>query len=185
MPRLFIAIDLPVAVKQALGDLRTGLPGARWVPDEQLHLTLRFVGETDDAQAAELACGLAALRPHAFPLHLKGVGIFPATGPPRILWVGLKKSAPLWELHRQVEGVVRCLDLPPDRKKFSPHITLARLDRRPAPTLAAYLAAHQRFRQPPFRVTAFRLYTSVLHPHGAAHSCLAEFPLPGPGSVQP
>lgn len=177
MPRLFIAIDLPVAVKQSLGGLCTELPGARWVPDDQLHLTLRFLGETDEARTAALACGLAALRPHPFPLHLKGLGFFPATGPPRILWVGLKKSAALLELHRQVEGVVRHLDLPEDRKKFSPHITLARLDPRAAPHLAAYLAAHPRFRQPPFRVTAFRLYASVLHPHGAVHTCLAEFPL--------
>lgn len=175
MPRLFIALDLPAEIKAAIRLLCTGLPGARWVPDEQLHLTLRFIGDLNPSLLVEVKDHLAEVRAKPFPLHLEGVGLFPPVGRPRVLWVGLKKSDALLELRTEVDRVLEHLDIPPEKKKFAPHLTIARLAKRPEPLLGAYLLAHNLFRQPPFRVNSFRLYTSILRPAGAVHTCEAEY----------
>lgn len=179
MSRLFIAIDLPDDIKTAIRGLCSGLPGARWVPDDQLHLTLRFLGEVDHSLFAELYEGLEEIRCKPFPLHLKGLGVFPHTGKARVLWVGMKKSDALTELRKKVDSIVRRLDIPLEKKKFSPHITIARLQKTPAPRLGTYLAANNLFRQPPFRVNSIRLYSSILKPEGAVHTCEAEYFLTG------
>ena len=175
MPRLFIAIDLPEDIKEGISPLCTGLPGARWVRDEQLHLTLRFLGDVDHSLFSELYSGLDEVRTKPFPLHIKGLGVFPSGRKPRVLWVGLKKSAPLIELRKKVDSVMRHLDIPLERKRFSPHITIARFSKPPGPRLGDYLVGNNLFRQPPFRVNSFRLYSSILRPEGAIHNCEAEY----------
>ena len=119
MPRLFIAIDLPEEIKEEMSHLCTGLPGARWVPDEQLHLTLRFIGEVDHSLVAELYSRLEEVKHKPFPLHIKGLGVFPNLSKPRVLWVGLKKRTALVELRKKVDSIVRKLDIP--LEKSSPH----------------------------------------------------------------
>ncbi|MEN8258809.1 MAG: RNA 2',3'-cyclic phosphodiesterase [Thermodesulfobacteriota bacterium] len=185
MPRLFIAIDLPDKIKEEVSLLCSGLPGARWVPDEQIHLTLRFIGEVEHPLVAELDSRLDEVRCKPFPLHIKGLGVFPSLSKPRVLWVGLKKSTALLELRKKVDSVVRHLDIPLEKKKFSPHITIARLHKRPGPRLGTYLAGNNLFRQPPFRVNSFRLYSSILKPEGAIHTCEAEYFLAPPSLDQP
>jgi 2'-5' RNA ligase len=175
MPRLFIAIDLPKEIKKAIHGLCSGLPGARWTPDDQLHLTLRFLGEVEQSLFAELYSRLDEIRGEAFPLHLTGLGVFPNTTAPRVLWVGLDKSDPLVELRTRVDSVVRDLNIPLEKKKFSPHITIARLDKPPGPRLGTYLAANNLFRPPPFQADSFRLYSSILRLDGAVHTCEAEY----------
>ncbi|PLX51104.1 MAG: RNA 2',3'-cyclic phosphodiesterase [Desulfobulbaceae bacterium] len=175
MPRLFIAIDLPADIKEAIKPLCCGLPGARWVPDDQLHLTLRFIGDLDHELFAELYAGLEEVKAKPFPLHIKGLGTFPPRGKPRVLWLGLKKSDALIDLRKKVDSVLRRLEIPLEKKKFAPHITIARLGKTPAPRLGTYLAANNLFRQPPFRVTSFHLYSSILKPEGAVHTCEAEY----------
>jgi 2'-5' RNA ligase len=177
MPRLFIAIDLPTDIKDMLHGLCSGLPGARWVPDDQLHLTLRFIGDVEHSLFAELYSRLDEVRATPFPLHLKGLGVFPNIGKPRVLWVGLKKSDPLKELRKKVDSVVRHLDIPLEKKKFSPHITIARLGKTPGPRLGSYITSNNLFKTPPFRVNSFRLYSSILRPQGAVHTCEAEYQL--------
>ena len=177
MPRLFLAIDLPADIKEAIEPLCCGLPGARWVPAEQIHLTLRFIGDLDHELSAELYSGLKEVKAKPFPLHIKGLGTFPPRGKPRVLWLGLKKSDALIELRKKVDSVLRRLEIPLEKKKFAPHITIARLGKTPAPRLGNYLAANNLFRQPPFRVTSFHLYSSILKPAGAIHTCEAEYPL--------
>lgn len=178
MPRLFIAIDLPKQIKEATRSLCTGLPGARWVSDDQLHLTLRFLGEVEHSLFNELYHGLEEVKVEPFPLHLMGLGVFPNAENPRVLWVGLKKSTPLIELRKKIINVLRHLDIPLEKKKFSPHITIARLNKTPGPRLGTYLAANNLFTQPPFPVNSFRLYSSILQPEGAVHTCEAEYFLP-------
>ncbi len=185
MPRLFIAIDLPPDIKEAVRKLCVGLPGARWVPDDQLHLTLRFIGDVEHTLFSELYDHLDEVKGKPFPLHLKGLGIFPPAGKPRVLWVGFKKSDALIELRKKVDSVARHLDIPLEKKKFSPHITIARLGKTPGPRLGTYLAGNNLFRQPPFRVNSFRLYSSILRPEGAIHTCEAEYFLDGASSKQP
>ena len=182
MPRLFIAIDLPGEIKKNVCLLCAGLPGARWVHDDQIHLTLRFIGELAPDLFKELYSHLDEIRAKAFPLHLKGLGIFPPSGKPRVLWVGLKKSEPLEELRTRIDGVLRRLDIPLEKKKFSPHITIARLDKTEETRLGTYLADKNLFRQPPFRVNSFRLYSSILRPQGPIHTCEAEYFLSRPAS---
>lgn len=175
MPRLFIAIDLPAEIKEAIHPLCSGLPGARWVPDDQLHLTLRFIGDLQHELFAGLYTRLDEVKAKPFPLHIKGLGTFPPRGKARVLWVGLKKSDALIELRKKVDSVLRRLEIPLEKKKFAPHVTIARLGKTPAPRLGNYLAANNLFRQPPFRVTSFRLYSSILRPDGAVHTCEAEY----------
>src|SRR6266568_527239 len=130
--RLFVAIDLPDDVRRELDQLREPLPGAHWVPVEQLHLTLRFIGEVDDATLLAVKEGLAGVSGAPFPLAVQGVGHFPPGKHPRVLWVGLDAGPLLGELQRDIETAVQAAGLPAEERPFSPHITLARLRETPA-----------------------------------------------------
>ncbi len=175
--RLFVALDLPQTVKEQLALLCCGLPGARWERTEQLHLTLRFIGETDGTRRQEISEALAAVLCPPFSLQLKGVGFFPPRQEPHILWVGLEKSEPLLRLRQQIEAALKRIGVEPEGRKFMPHITLARLRGTSADKVGNWLVQHSLFTAPPVAVTAFRLYRSVLAPDGAKHFAEAEYPL--------
>jgi len=175
--RLFVALDLPQAVKKQLALLCCGLPGGRWELTEQLHLTLRFIGEADGGMQREIGEALATVRCQAFSLQLKGIGFFPPRQEPQVLWAGLEKSEPLLHLHRQIEAALKRIGVAPEGRKFSPHVTLARLRGTPVSKIGAYLTLHSLFTAPPFPVTAFRLYRSILSPDGAKHFVEARYPL--------
>jgi len=177
MYRLFVAIDLPAEVKERLRALCGGLPGARWVDGEQLHLTLRFIGEVDGGVRDEIAGGLAEVQAAAFPLALQGVGHFPPRGQPRVVWVGVERSPPLIHLHGRVESALAAAGMERDGRKFSPHITLARLTATPATRVGRYLEEFGLFRTEPFPVDEFTLYSSTLTRHGAVHTPVATYPL--------
>ena len=178
MPRLFVAIELPEAVQAELARLCAGVPGARWVRRDQMHLTLRFIGEVDDGLFARLRTALAAVRAAPFDLALRGVGCFPPRGAARVLWAGLEAPPALPALYQSVEAAVRSLGLPPDDKPFAAHITLARLKTPPPPdAVARYLERHAGFATPPFPAAAFALYSSRLSPAGPDYTCKARFPL--------
>ncbi|MGD2063114.1 MAG: RNA 2',3'-cyclic phosphodiesterase [Nitrospirota bacterium] len=177
MYRLFVAIDLPPEVKERLAPLRGGLPGARWVDPEQLHLTLRFIGEVDGGILREVREGLGAVHGLPFSLTLQGVGHFPPRGQPRVVWVGVEKSGPLNQLHGRVETALAAVGVERDGRKFSPHITLARLKETPGPRVGRYLEAFGLFRTDPFAVEEITLYSSTLTRHGAVHTPEASYPL--------
>ena len=127
MHRLFIAIDLPETVKNSIKSICGGIPDARWVDVQQLHLTLRFIGEVDDRMFDSIKNSLAEITETRFSLTLRGVGSFPPKRPPRVLWVGIENSETLIRLAGEVEEVlVRKNGLEPEERKFSPHITIAR-----------------------------------------------------------
>ena len=105
-----------------------GIPGARWVPAENYHLTLRFIGETPAYQEEEIDLALAGLKTRGFPLTLSGLGTFSKGGRATALWVGVERSPPLEHLRAKVETALQRIGLEPERRRFSPHITLARLD---------------------------------------------------------
>jgi 2'-5' RNA ligase len=177
MYRLFVAIDLPAEVKERLVPMRGGLPGARWVDGEQLHLTLRFIGEVDGAVLREIRAGLEAVHGLPFSLTLQGVGHFPPRGQPRVVWVGVEKSAPLIQLHSRVESALAAVGVEREGRKFSPHITLARLNGTPGSRVGRYLEEFGLFRTDPFSVDQFVLYSSTLTRHGAIHTPEATYPL--------
>lgn len=175
--RLFIAIDLPVELKQALAKLRCELPAARWVPAAQIHLTLAFLGEVEEASAGRLNAELARIQLPPFTLSLTGLGCFPHRQRPRVLWVGLAPDAQLANLVAAVQSAIRACGLPMEERPFSAHITLGRL-RFPAPReVGAFLDQPLPAHLPLLPVQEFILYASRLHPQGVEHRPLTRFPL--------
>lgn len=177
MPRLFVAIDPPLGIRERLTALCCGLPGARWVEPEQLHLTLRFIGDVDGSIRRPVQEALAEVRAEAFSLQLEGIGFFPPRGNPRVVWVGIRKNEELLRLHNRIESVLVRAGLEPEERKFAPHITLARLKNTPASRIGAYLAQHGLFRTEEFPVNEFLLYSSVLNSRGARHYIEEGYPL--------
>ena len=173
--RLFVAIDLPDAIRDQLALMSCGLPGARWVRSEQLHLTLRFIGEVDGALFHAIREALEQVRGHSFAMQLAGVGYFPPRKKPRVVWVGIRENADLVRLRNRIESSLVRAGLAPEQRKFSPHITLARLNRTPASRVGRYLEDHGLFCSPGFRVERFSLYSSVLGRNGATHSVEQEY----------
>jgi len=179
--RLFIAVQLPDALKDQLERLKTDIPDASWTRRETYHITLRFLGdEIPDSRVPDLKNALAEIHLPAFDVTLQSVGRFPPgeKKPARVLWVGIAPNPPLMVLYRAVEKTVIGLGFPPDDHDFSGHITLARLKHtRPEPSVNAFLSKHANFRAEPFHTDAFHLFSSTLTPQGARYTALAHFPL--------
>ena len=155
MPRLFVALDLPDVIKTSLASLMDGLGDVRWLSDDQLHLTLRFIGEIDNGQARDVEDALSLVQGQPFDLSLKGIGHFPPRSEPRVIWTGVEHQPELQALKRRIDHALREAGLDRDPKKYRPHVTLARL-RRPPPreALAAYLMRHGLFKARAFRSRA-------------------------------
>lgn len=179
--RLFIAIELPDDLKMALARLRADVPGARWVPPEQLHLTLAFLGEVEEKAAGELGERLALIQTPPFQLFFSGTGCFPDSRRPRVLWVGLEPHPRLTSLTAGVHGAVLACDIPQEDHPFSPHITLARLKFPAAGEIDAFLKMPQKLELPPFPVREITLFQSRLTPHGAVHIPIRTFPMASTG----
>ena len=177
MPRLFIAVDLPETIKENLESMSFGIPGAKWVRPEQLHLTVRFIGEVDGALFHDIKNILAEVSATSFSLQLKGVGYFPPRGAPRVLWIGLEKSEPLLLLRKKIDLRLLRVGVEPEGRKFSAHITLARLKNSPVQKIANFLSGNGLFSQDPFQVEDFKLYSSILSPKGAYHKVERIYPL--------
>ena len=181
MARLFVAIDLPEDIKEAVADIGRDLPGAHRVPREQLHLTLRFIGEVDGGTLKAVREALMGVKGIPFTLMLTGVGHFPPGRHPRVLWVGLDGSAPLLALQHEVERALIGAGIPPEERKFSPHLTLARLKETPPAKVAGLEERYRDFGAGPFPVEEFHLYASTLNRTGAVHVKVQTYPLVRPG----
>ncbi len=175
--RLFVAIELPADVRDGLSRLCADVPGARWVEPEQMHLTLRFIGEVDGLVQREVAAALECVRAQPFTLSLAGVGHFPPRGVPRVLWAGVERSDALAALHERVERALVRAGVEPERRRFAPHVTLARLRGTPTRAVGSFLVAHGLYRSPPFAVDAFHLFSSKLTAKRAIHRIEETFPL--------
>lgn len=179
--RLFVAIALPEELRARLSRMQQGVPAARWVDPDNLHLTLRFIGEADGIEAQDLDAALAQVRASRFDLTLAGVDRFGQGRKSRALWVGVEPIPELDRLRRRVEQAVQAAGFAPERRKFKPHVTLARLKGDPGHRLHDHLAQHATFRAEAFEVREFVLYSSVLAPTGAIYTPEAAYPL-SPGS---
>jgi 2'-5' RNA ligase len=175
--RLFVGIDLPWDLRERLEGLDGSIPGARWVPAENLHLTLRFIGEVDKHQADEIDLALAGLRARAFPLTLAGVGTFAKGGRETTLWVGVERNPQLEHLQNKVETALQRIGLEPERRRFTPHVTLARLDNCALAKLAAFVQTHNLLRTEPIAVGHFTLFSSLLGKEAAVYHAEVEYPL--------
>lgn len=177
--RLFVGIPLPDDVRADLSALSGGLPGARWVPAENIHLSLRFIGEVQGADAADIDDALQAVQSPAFELRIAGLGCFDRRGRVHAVWAGVERSEPLARLQAKVESaLVRC-GLEPEHRKFKPHVTLARLKNGAAEPVSRYLEAHNGFAAGPFTVDRFTLFRSHLGGDGARYEALCDYPHDG------
>src|SRR5688572_18858975 len=154
MPRLFTALEIPRDAALSLSLLRGGLPGARWVDVENYHLTLRFIGDVEGHLADEIANALDRVHRPAFSLTLAGVGAF-GSKKPHSVYAGVAASPDLLALQGEVERICQRLGLDPDPRKFTPHVTLARLRNSSPADVAHYLSARGNFAAMPFRVDRF------------------------------
>jgi len=159
MPRLFTALEIPRDAALSLSLLRGGLPGARWIDVENYHLTLRFIGDVQGYVADEIANALDRVRRPSFSLSLSGVGAF-GSKKPHAVWAGVSASPDLHALQAEIERICQRLGLPADPRKFSPHVTLARLKNTAPLDVAHYLSARGNFSTMPFRVGRFVLMSS-------------------------
>ena len=177
MIRLFVALALPAAIKAQLALLSGGIPGAKWVPPENYHLTLRFIGEVESWRAEEVDEALANIRARQFELSLRGVGTFEKAGRIHSLWVGAERNDALTHLQNKVETALQRIGLPPERKRFSPHVTIARTDRAPPEKVIAYVQAHNLFRAAPVQVDYFTLFSSRLGKEASVYTPEVEYDL--------
>lgn len=179
--RLFVGLDLPWEARSLLAGLTgRGVPGARWVPPENFHLTLRFIGEIPAWRAEEIDSALAELRAPGFGLTLTGLGTFQKGDRATTLFVGVDRSEPLVHLRGKIETALQRAGLEPERRRFSPHVTLARLDNVPEVKLAGFVQAHNLFRAPAMTVRHFTLFSSLLGKEQAVYTAEAEYPLIAP-----
>lgn len=177
--RLFIAIELPENIKKEFARMRGDIPGARWVAAEQIHLTLAFLGEVEEATGERLTAELSRIHSQAFKLRFAGTGCFPDRRRPRVLWVGLEPEPLLTKLVNQVRSAVLACGIPQEERPFSPHITLARLKAAPSHACDSFLDPRHTPKLPPVAVGQFTLFQSRLNPHGAEHIPLTHIPLHG------
>lgn len=177
MIRLFVALALTDEIRQRLAGLSGGVPGARWMDPESLHLTLRFIGEVPEDQAIDIDEALAELRAAPFTLTLDGVGVFGTGRRARVLWAGVERNEPLNRLQAKVESaLVRC-GLRAEERKFSPHVMLARLKDPPQDRVGRFLSERGLFRAGPMPVDHITLYRSHLGNGGAVYEALRVYPL--------
>jgi RNA 2',3'-cyclic 3'-phosphodiesterase len=177
MLRLFVGIPFPPELKLRLSLLCAGLPAAKWVDPGNFHLTLRFIGEVGEDMAADIDTALARVAARPFALRLAGTGVFGNGGTPRSLWVGVERSPELTALRDKVERALVRIGLPPEPRRFAPHVTLARLRNVAAPEIATFLAASARFRAEPLAVEAFSLIASLQTKAGSIYEDQAEYRL--------
>lgn len=175
--RLFIALPLPGSVKEQLTDLKQPIEGVRWEQENKLHLTLKFLGDTEYDRARELQQKLEAISVSAFSMSLKGFGYFPKGNQPKVLWTGVKKNKSLTALQQAVEHECTAMGFDPETRSFKPHITIARTNGASKRDVMSFINQHKQFQLPDVPVDEFVLYESKLDPNGAKHSRLKTFSL--------
>ena len=176
MPRIFTGLEIPPEVAQSLAMLRGGLPGARWIDPENYHVTLRFIGDVDDIVAHEVASLLGRVRRQPFELRIEELKSFGGRKPRAVVAALGPAPAPM-ELQAEHERLMQRVGLEPEGRKFTPHVTLARLRESSSRQVADYLAVRAPFRSPPFKVSRFVLFSSRASIGGGPYVVEAAYPL--------
>lgn len=176
MHRLFVAIRPPSAMRASLLATMGGVSHARWQTEDQLHLTLRFIGEVDRHSAEDVAAALGTVHHPRFSIALDGMGQFDRRGRVEALWAGVTPHTSLRSLHNKIDQALVRVGIAPETRAYLPHITLARFSRSAAP--AADLAGRSgRFSSPEQEITQFCLYESLLSHEGSHYSIVERYPL--------
>jgi 2'-5' RNA ligase len=176
MPRLFTGLEIPPDVAASLSLLRGGLPGARWIDPENYHVTLRFIGDIEDRLAHEIALLLDQVRRRAFDVRFNGLGSFGGRRP-RAVYASIEAAAALMELQADHERLMQRVGLAPEGRKYTPHVTLARLRDSSSRQVADYLSLRGGAGAAPFPVTRFVLYSSRSSVGGGPYVVEAVYPL--------
>jgi 2'-5' RNA ligase len=174
--RLFSAVALPADIRAALMRLSGGLPDVRWVEPDDYHLTLAFFGDIDADVAEDLAEALAAIDMPPFDITLTGLGTF-GTGSPRAIVALATRDLSLLALEAKHRAIITRLGIPEGARKYTPHVTLARLRRIPAPTVADWMSTRPVFEKLTWRVDAFSLFSSATSRGGGPYVAEQTFPL--------
>ena len=176
--RLFVALDLPEVTKDAISDLSGGIPGLKWIPRANYHLTLRFIGEAPPLRAEAADEALAGIRARPFELRLGAPGLFEKNGQVHSLHMTADRDAGLEHLRSKVEAALQRAGFPPERRRFTPHVTLARCGPgAPVDKLISFLQAHALLRLPPVRVESFTLFSSLLGKNASHYTAEVDYPL--------
>jgi 2'-5' RNA ligase len=180
--RLFVALQIPATVRENLANLMKQLhplaPQARWVRSENLHVTLKFIGEVSAEKLTSIRTALASVRsPRAVTIDFRGLGFFPNEKHPRIFWAGMESSPNLKTLAADIERATEKLGIPPEQRPFSPHLTLARFEPPRLPEkLSASIRENAALEFGSLAAKEFHLIESQLKPSGAEYTTLESFP---------
>ncbi|MHB8655322.1 MAG: RNA 2',3'-cyclic phosphodiesterase [Terriglobia bacterium] len=191
--RAFIAIDLPENIRAALGrkqaELRNSLAKMnpaqdkrdteiRWTKPEAIHLTLKFLGEIPQARINQVIDSLSAIWAfESFPVEVKGFGFFPSPSRPQVFWAGVEAPPALAHLARKIEEAMEKIGFAPEKRNYSPHLTLARFKiPRPRPELQSLVETQNKISMGRFEAREFFLFESKLSPRGAEYGKVARFP---------
>ncbi len=177
MMRLFIAVLIPEYIGPLLHEMGRSLPGGRPVPVEQIHITLRFIGEVEGSVFKDIRENLSTVRVSPFTIGIRGVGHFPPRGKPRVIWAGLEPVEELIRLKRKIDACLLQCGIAPDSRKFSPHVSIARLNNSPLNRVTQFLAGNAFLQFDEFEVNCFELFSSRLSPKGAIHTLEERYPL--------
>ena len=153
-----------------------GISGARWQNDDQLHLTMRFIGEIDRHRAIDIHAALGAIHHDCFELAAHRFNSFQKRGKTGAVWTAVTSHTTLKRLHNKIDQALRRIGIPPDERTFIPHITLARLNRSSGP-IDGFIDFSGGFSTPAFPIEWFGLFESTLAPDGALYSLLERYPL--------
>jgi 2'-5' RNA ligase len=176
MPRLFIALEIPRNLAMSLSLLRGGIPGARWIDVENYHITLRFIGDVDGRTADEVVDRLDRIDRPEFQATLTGIGSF-GSKKPHSVYAGVSPSPEMYALQGEIERICQRIGLPPDPRKFTPHVTLARLKNCRLDDVVHYLSGRGNFYTAPFTVNRFVLLSSKESVGGGPYLTEEIFPL--------
>ena len=176
MPRLFTALEIPREIAMSLSLLRGGLPGARWIDPENYHITLRFIGDIDDRLAHDVASLLDGVKRRSFEVRFGNLSSFGGRKP-RAIIAAIQPNAPLIELQAEQERLLQRLGLEPEGRKFTPHVTLARLRDSSSRDVAEYLSTRGPLFGSAFTVSRFVLYSSRASVGGGPYVVEADYPL--------
>jgi 2'-5' RNA ligase len=177
MYRLFVAIDPPETTREELLRICYGLPNCRWHDKDQIHVTLRFIGEVDGGVFRDIQDALSNVKAEPFDVMVKSVGFFPPRKDPEILWAGIDNRDGIVSLRNKIENCLSRAGIPSEGRKFFPHISLARLKGTPPTKVAQFLSEYSLFQLDPFHVREFSLYSSFLSSERALHQVEATYPL--------
>jgi RNA 2',3'-cyclic 3'-phosphodiesterase len=177
MPRLFFGLEIPTAIKQRLLKVRSAVSGAKWQVDEQLHITLLFLGSVEEGQLTTVCDWAREIQVEVFSVQVVGLGCFGEPQKPRALWAGVQPVAPMTDLQKALQKRLEKLGFVKENRKFHPHITLARF-KREAGSVEALLTEHGEQVFGEFPVTEFVLFDSKPGPTGSVYRVIQRFPLP-------